>query len=119
MHELTDHLIALTENSPATILEGQKVVEVRPAGVSKGVGVQPFLGQGHDFILAAGDDVTDEDLFRMLPPSAYSIRVGLVRSAARFNVLEQRDVVALLEDLAAQAGDQPPVEERDGGRHVA
>lgn len=102
VHELTDHLIALTENSPASILEGHKVVEVRPAGVTKGAAVQTFLGRDHDFVLAVGDDVTDEDMFRALPPTAFSIRVGLVQSNARFNVLEQRDVIVLLEALASQ-----------------
>lgn len=115
VHELTDHLIALTENTPASILEGHKVVEVRPAGITKGIAVQTLLGRGHDFILAAGDDVTDEDIFRALPSSSFSLRVGLVQSGARFNVLEQRDVVGLLESLAVQIVGQPT----SGGAHVA
>ena len=41
-------------------------------------------GLGADFILAIGDDWTDEDLFRALPPTAYSVRVGLANTAARY-----------------------------------
>jgi hypothetical protein len=40
-------------------------------------------GLGLEFVLAMGDDVTDEDLFRALPATAYSVQVGLAQTAAR------------------------------------
>jgi len=64
-----------------------------------------FLSRAHDFVLAAGDDTTDEDLFRALPPTAYSLRVGLVQSQARYNLAAQADVIDLIGDMAA---DDPP-----------
>ena len=48
-----------------------------------------------DFILAIGDDRTDEDLFCALPPTAYSVRVGLAQTAARY-VLGNHTVVRRL-----------------------
>jgi len=82
-------------------------VEVRPAGTSKGTACQAFLARGYDFVLGVGDDTTDEDLFRVLPPSAYSIRVGLTQSYARFNVAEQAEALGLIEALAAVPPDGP------------
>jgi trehalose-6-phosphatase len=51
-------------------------------------------------VLAIGDDVTDEDLFRILPENAYSIRVGLTSSYARFHVYGQGQVLKLLREMA-------------------
>ncbi len=99
--ELNDHLINLTEMSDLRVAQGHKVVEVRPSLLSKGSACQVFLARDYDFVLAMGDDTTDEDLFRVLPASAYSIRVGLTQSYARFNVRDQATALALVEDLAA------------------
>jgi trehalose 6-phosphate synthase/phosphatase len=60
------------------ILPGRKIIEVLPDGVDKGAAAQHWLKDGHyDFILAAGDDVTDEDIFRVLPSRAYKIKIGV------------------------------------------
>ena len=106
--ELTDHMIDLTETSDLRVLPGHKVVEVRPAGTSKGSACQVFLSREPDFVLALGDDTTDEDLFRTLPPTAYSIRVGLTQSYARFNVRDQGDAIALVEAMADSPDSQKP-----------
>jgi trehalose 6-phosphate synthase/phosphatase len=104
--ELSDHLIDLTETSELRVMQGHKVVEVRPAGTSKGTACQAFLSRGYDFVLGVGDDATDEDLFRVLPPSAYSIRVGLTQSYARYNVADQAEALGLVESLAATPPDR-------------
>jgi trehalose 6-phosphate synthase/phosphatase len=97
--ELSDHLIDLTETSEMRVIQGHKVVEARPSGTSKGTACQVFLSRGYAFVLGMGDDATDEDLFRVLPPSAYSIRVGLTQSYARFNVADQAEAFGLIESL--------------------
>jgi len=51
------------------------------------------------FILAIGDDNDDEELFAVLPARAFSIRVGVTRTVARYNLRERRKVIALLEAL--------------------
>jgi trehalose 6-phosphate synthase/phosphatase len=98
--ELAAHLMSLTETSDLKVVEGNKVIEVRPSEFSKGVACQGFLARGYDFILAVGDDTTDEDLFRVLPETAWSIRVGLRQSRARFNVYNQAQIRELLDALA-------------------
>jgi trehalose 6-phosphate synthase/phosphatase len=98
--ELTDTLISLTENGQANILEGSKVIEVRPSGVGKGAAASVFLFPEPDFILALGDDSTDEDLFKAMPRSAHTIRVGLTKSQARYSLYNQPQAVQLLESIA-------------------
>jgi trehalose 6-phosphate synthase/phosphatase len=50
--------------------------------------------------LALGDDETDEDLFRALPSTAITIRVGLPFSHAKYNLNDYREVRHLLKQLA-------------------
>jgi trehalose 6-phosphate synthase/phosphatase len=98
--ELVDELTQFTANRDIHVLEGKKVVEVRSGGVDKGTAVcELVLRLQPDFILAVGDDQTDEDLFRALPAEATSVRVGTPFSNARYCLSEQSDVLALLKQL--------------------
>jgi trehalose 6-phosphate synthase/phosphatase len=100
--ELKEDLIKITENVGVRVLDGSKVTEIKDSGVNKGRAVSRWLGRADwDFILAIGDDWTDEDMFDVLPDSAYSIKVGLSASKARFNVDSQEDVIGLLKELRA------------------
>lgn len=105
--ELTDTLTNLTANLDLVVLTGNRVVEVRTSLMSKGTYFQTYLAkEAWDFILAIGDDWTDESLFAALPPESASIRIGLTASTARFNVESIEDALGLLERLAA-AGHGP------------
>jgi trehalose 6-phosphate synthase/phosphatase len=100
--ELLEALTALTANTELVVLPGHRVVEVKPAASSKGaLYVRNFAGRAWDFVMAIGDDATDETLFRVLPSTAFSIRVGMASSAARFNVDGVPDVLRLLRALEA------------------
>ena len=82
------------------VLDGNKVVEVKSASVSKGKITAHFLEKGKwDFILAMGDDKTDEDIFSVLPDRAYSIKVGIDQSQAKYNLKSTKDVRPLLREL--------------------
>jgi len=98
--ELIDLLLQATTSLEVQVLQGNKVVEARSAGVTKGSAALHFLAQDKfDFILAMGDDQTDEDLFAALPEHAFSFRVGHGASRARFNLrgpAEARQLLALL-----------------------
>lgn len=53
-----------------SLLEGKAVIDARPRGVDKGVGVRALLQQSpfHGrHVLFGGDDVTDQDVFQILP----------------------------------------------------
>jgi trehalose 6-phosphate synthase/phosphatase len=81
------------------VIEGHKVLEVRPRDVNKRRAAQEWIIHDHDFILAIGDDVTDEDMFAALPTTAYSIKVGHGQTAANYRVSNVRDVLKLLSSL--------------------
>jgi len=99
--ELMDELVEYTANMDVQVLQGSKVIEVRNAGVNKGVAAMHFLtARDHDFIMAIGDDWTDEELFKALPPRSYTIRVGVVSSYALYNLRDYMEVRRLLEQLA-------------------
>lgn len=78
------------------LLEGNKVLEVRPSDVSKRRAAQEWLIHDHDFLLCIGDDVTDEDMFAVMPPHAYSIKVGRGPTLARFRARGVDEVLGLL-----------------------
>jgi trehalose 6-phosphate synthase/phosphatase len=100
--ELKDALLHFTTNLDLGVLEGNKVMEIRHIGINKGRAAQRWLAKEQwDFILAIGDDVTDEDTFAVLPETAYSIKVGLGPSKARFNIPSQREVRELLGEMIA------------------
>jgi trehalose 6-phosphate synthase/phosphatase len=97
------HLVALrrlvrpmAEEYDLQILEGNKVLEVRPSDVSKRRAAQEWLIHDHDFMLCIGDDTTDEDMFVALPPHAYTIKVGRGQTHARFRVKNVDEVLNLL-----------------------
>lgn len=99
--ELVDGLIQLTANIDLQVLHGNKVIEIRNAGVNKGAAAMRWLARkNYDFIFAAGDDWTDEDMFRALPSNALSVRVGMVKTLAKFNVNSQLDLLSFLAEMA-------------------
>jgi trehalose 6-phosphate synthase/phosphatase len=103
--ELLDALAGVTRIIDVQVLEGNKVLEVRNTEVSKGTAAVEWLRPlGAEFVLAIGDDWTDEDLFRALPTTAYSVRVGLAQTAARYYVNSHTAVRRLLGALVGGAG---------------
>jgi trehalose 6-phosphate synthase/phosphatase len=100
-HRLEQHL----RESGAELLRGEKVIEVRPRGVTKArvvervlAGLEPPLPT----LCAMGDDRTDEDLFQALPADAVAIAVGYRTSVARFRVASPREARLFLESLRAR-----------------
>jgi trehalose 6-phosphate synthase/phosphatase len=83
--ELFDNLNEFLANTDLQLTHGKKVIEVRPRGINKGQVVKSLLTRDtYDFVLAVGDDLTDEDLFKALPKGAYSVKVGFGTTNARF-----------------------------------
>lgn len=98
--ELTHELVSLTANLNLQVLEGSKVVEVKNIGINKGRAALRWIRKERwGFMLAIGDDTTDEDIFDVLPKTAYSIRVGLAPSLAKFNLESPGGVLLLLREL--------------------
>ena len=53
----------------------------------------------YDFVIAMGDDTTDEDMFQALPKSAIAIKIGSVSEAANYHLSAQSDVLPFLRSL--------------------
>lgn len=104
--ELLNHLGFMTSNTDLQVLEGNKALEIKTTGITKGTAAMRWLqADSPDFVLAIGDDRTDEDMFRALPAEAYSIKVGGgAHSAARYCVGSITDVRRLLAELAGAVG---------------
>jgi trehalose 6-phosphate synthase/phosphatase len=78
------------------IEEGNKVFEVRPSSANKGRVAGEWLIHEYDFVLAIGDDSTDEATFATLPSGAYSIKVGPGRTLANYRLRDVPSVLRLL-----------------------
>ncbi|HBH23040.1 MAG TPA: bifunctional alpha,alpha-trehalose-phosphate synthase (UDP-forming)/trehalose-phosphatase [Cytophagales bacterium] len=103
--ELASHLKYLASNKNLLVLEGDMVVEIKSALVNKGKAAQKWLQKfDSDMIIAIGDDWTDEDTFKVMPDTAYTIKVGSTSSAAKFNVDSHKEVRALLKKLSEKPG---------------
>jgi trehalose 6-phosphate synthase/phosphatase len=74
---------------------------VRNSGVTKGTAGIAAIADGPDFVFAAGDDATDEDLFRALPPEAITVCVGGVHSHATYRLADYRELRAILSRFRA------------------
>jgi trehalose 6-phosphate synthase/phosphatase len=94
--ELLDTLHHMVRNSQLQIIDGNKVIEIRISGVDKGTVAKKFLRESYDFILAVGDDKTDEDMFKALADRAITIKIGSGHTLAQYNLVNQEEVLRLL-----------------------
>jgi len=93
----------LTQNAKKyhlLVLHGLKILEVRIGNVTKGTAATTLLQQQPwDFICAAGDDITDEDLFKALPQDAYTFKIGSGVTAANTRLPSCGALIKLLHTL--------------------
>lgn len=100
--ELRRQLIPELPDLGLQAVPGRKILEVRVAGVNKGLAAKRWLEkQKWDFIFAAGDDTTDEDLFAALPENAVSIKIGAGATKAKLRLDTPTELNNILETLAA------------------
>jgi trehalose 6-phosphate synthase/phosphatase len=106
-HELRMLLGDALSNQPIEVLEGKKVIEIRVSGISKAIVAEADVPAPH-VVVAFGDDQTDADLFRVLPPPSITVAVGDSLRLGRYRVADFRDVRRLLQLLL---GESPGVAE--------
>lgn len=115
--ELEEHLSELMAEHPVQVIRGGGVadgyIEIRPAGVSKGLFLKHALGilesqRGPvDFIMAIGDDSCDEPMFEQIQElqvrpnlHGYSVAVGRKPTAAQSYLDDPAAVLELLSMLS-------------------
>ena len=108
-NELVSMLEAMLAETELRAFRGEKIVEVKPVWANKGEAIERLLRDSlaPDFILAAGDDRTDEDLFERAPSSAWTVHIGPAPTRASFVVTDLRILRGVLELLATAAGQRP------------
>ena len=102
-NELSTVLKDLIANHGLSVLQGNKVLEIKSSDVNKGKAANKMLiNQKADFIFAIGDDWTDEYLFNELPKSAITVKVGIKKTNARYFIKDTQQVRDLLKMLAQE-----------------
>ena len=102
--ELKDELRELVSNLNLEIMDGDKVIEVKNSGINKGrAAAQQLAGKDYEFILAIGDDWTDEYTFGAMPEQAITIKVGTKPTKARYYTDSVETVRGLLKELTDTA----------------
>lgn len=99
--ELKDELRDLVSNLNLEIMDGDKVIEIKNSGINKGRAAAQQLAKGSfDFIMAIGDDWTDEYTFGAMPENAFTIKVGTKSTKAKYYIDSVESVRKLLVTLA-------------------
>ena len=95
--ELNTVLTSLIGTDDLSVLNGNKVMEIKSSNVNKGRAAMRIFGEAdYDFVFAIGDDWTDEFMFQELPETAVTVKVGRQKTQAKYYVDSIKNVRALL-----------------------
>jgi trehalose 6-phosphate synthase/phosphatase len=99
--ELNTVLTSLIGTDNLSILNGNKVTEVKSSNVNKGRAAVRILHQDpYDFIFAIGDDWTDEYMFQELPENSVTVKVGRQKTVAKYFVENIEGVRKILKSFS-------------------
>lgn len=99
--QILQHVLRpLAQQYGVGLFPGNKILEIKDPEIHKGSAVRRWVKHEHDFVLAIGDDVTDEDMFASIPASARSIKVGRGRTIASYRLDNSASVLQLLASLS-------------------
>jgi trehalose 6-phosphate synthase/phosphatase len=98
--EVGAHLLSITTNIGVQVLHGKKIIEVSNSGINKGELAMHWVSRkNYDFVLAMGAGWSDELLFQTLPEHAFTIKVGMLNTQARYVMKKQEYAIDLLSKL--------------------
>lgn len=101
--QLLNALINITSRNNLQIMKGNKIIEVKSSLCNKGTEALRLVEEdNYDFIMAIGDDTTDEEMFAALPESAITIKVGKNSKIARYNLPTQLQTLTFLSRLMTE-----------------
>ncbi len=97
LRDMINSLIYPCTKHKLEIIDGNKKIEIKPVGVDKKTVTRHWLNkQNWDFILAIGNDRNDEDVFEILPDQAFSLRVGIKKTNARYTLNTTEEIIDFL-----------------------
>lgn len=100
-HRLDEQLQVGLANQPVTVTMGNRVVEAKAIECNKGGFMRDLMkqaGAGTLFI-CLGDDLTDEDMFKVVGKRGISVKVGEGKTSAQYRLAKQGDVSVFLGEL--------------------
>ncbi|WP_339665613.1 bifunctional alpha,alpha-trehalose-phosphate synthase (UDP-forming)/trehalose-phosphatase [Maribacter arcticus] len=99
--ELNTVLTSLIANDDLSVLNGNKVMEIKSSNVNKGrASMRVYSEHEYDFVFAIGDDWTDEFMFQELPEDSVTIKVGRQKTQAKYFVDNTKNVRSILKRFA-------------------
>ena len=102
-NELIGNIRYLIADLPLQLLQGNKVIEIKSSEIDKGKAAMACINAGqYNFVLAIGDDVTDEDMFKVVKESGITVKIGTNKSAAAFHFNNSKEARALLRNLPSK-----------------
>lgn len=101
--KLRQDLLHIVDKRPIDVSSGQKIIEVKQRNINKGKVVADLMNAYHpDFVLCAGDDFTDEDMFRALAERGYTIKIGNGETIAQHRLPSVESLLKLLTKLVGK-----------------
>lgn len=104
LQNLLRQLKAYSQNETPVlqVMEGKEVYEVMSSVSSKGESaLEWYYKEPWDFVMAIGDDITDESMFKALSDKSmvFTIKVGSGVTTAKYRIESQKEVIELLNSL--------------------
>jgi trehalose 6-phosphate synthase/phosphatase len=105
-NELVSMLEAMLAETELRAFRGERIVEVRPVWANKGEAFERLLDacEHRDFVFAAGDDRTDEDVFERMQDGGWTVHVGPGPTRAAFVVRDFETIREVLQMFAKSDG---------------
>ncbi|MGC9343383.1 MAG: trehalose-phosphatase, partial [Bacteroidales bacterium] len=98
--ELKEELNSLISNLNLEVIEGNKFLEIKNSAFNKGKAAMDYSRRNSfDFILAIGDDFTDEYLYEELPESAFTLKVGHSKTLAKYSLESFKEARSILKEI--------------------
>lgn len=98
--QAVSEICEMTANMPVSVSHGHKIVEISSIYVNKGTAVSQIINEyGIEKALCAGDDATDETMFRLEDPRIKSLKVGDGDTQAQMRVDGVDNFRRLLKDI--------------------
>jgi trehalose 6-phosphate synthase/phosphatase len=100
--ELSEHLKYLVSNMDLNVVEENMVVEIKSSLINKGRAVKKWLEEyDAQFVFAFGGNNSSEDFFKILPPNAYSIKIGRSHTThAKYMLLKKGLIYEIFQMMA-------------------
>lgn len=100
-NQLVAELYEMLSNMPVEIHHGKKIVEISSIQINKGIVMEYFMQiNDYDVVLCAGDDETDESMFRLSDERIVTVKVGATaETSAQYRVAGPKILRGFLSDV--------------------